>query len=299
MTQFGSVTTDAGTRGSIPRMPAFFGRQGGPRQRVDRPERHPQNVGACVATWVATQADPDTLAALLPAGFELAEPLLIVEAASLSGLPWLAGRGYEMVMVSVPVIFTQQGVPIVGRLELVTWENCADAIVSGRDELGFNKVYADGIILTEAEDHISWSVSWGGTQFLSIEVALDDEDRGAPTWNSGPVFHYRVLPRTGQWGETELEQVTAPTASPTSMTVVSTKTGQGKIRFESATFDELPTLVHIVNSLASLALGGVVSSGHSRMTGWSDIESMRIVAAWAAAPPRIHSLRGESGNSNV
>ena len=41
----------------IPRMPALFGRQGGPRQRHDRDEGYPANVGSTLATWVAARAD--------------------------------------------------------------------------------------------------------------------------------------------------------------------------------------------------------------------------------------------------
>jgi hypothetical protein len=104
----------------IPRMPAMFGRQAGPRQRTDRDEGYRTDTGSTLATWVAIEADEHDLAGLLPPGFTVREPLLIVEAVTLSGLPWLAGRGYEMLLVSTPVNYAVGDAEHHGRLELVT-----------------------------------------------------------------------------------------------------------------------------------------------------------------------------------
>lgn len=286
-----STDHEASTTG-IPRMPTFFGRQGGPRQQVFSLDRHPYTEGTTLSSWIAIHADSSQLTALLPHAFELAEPLLIIEGASLSRLPWLAGRGYELISVSVPVVFVGQGSRIVGRLELVTWENHADPIVSGREELGFNKVFADEITceVDEAAGLVNWSASWGGTRFLHFEVLLDSPLTSMPTWRSGPTFHHRVLPRTGQWGELEVEQITANTDATAAMSLVSARRGSGSARFVAGTFQELPTLVHIVNALAGIPLGEVRDAGHAVLTGWSDLAEMKIVATRAVEPPAIHEL---------
>ncbi|ABW12435.1 conserved hypothetical protein [Parafrankia sp. EAN1pec] len=153
------------TYDGIPRMPALFGRQGGPRQRPEGPGMYRAGDGNTLVTWVAARADADRLAALLPAGFELTDPLLIVEAATLSNLPWLAGRGYEFLVVSTPVVYTTAGAEHRGRLELVTWEDCPDAIISGREELGFNKMYADTMSRHTGNDgkSVRYRAAWDGT----------------------------------------------------------------------------------------------------------------------------------------
>lgn len=273
-------------------MPVLFGRQGGPRQSATSPGRHSTTVGRTLLSWVAMHADAEQLQALLPRGFELGEPLLVVEGASLHGLPWLAGRGYQLMSVSIPVVFTAQGRRTHGRLELVTWENLADPIVSGRDELGFSKIYADSITceVTEALDAVRWAAAWDGTRFLEMEVSLTGALTSPPSWRTGPVFHYRVLPRTGAWGEVEVEQVTANTEEALSATIVAAQTGDGVARFLPSGFDALPTLVHVVDVLAGLALGPAQDAGHLELTGWSDAADMRIVAAWPVDPPVIHEL---------
>lgn len=289
-----SIDQVANTAG-IPRMPAFFGRQGGPRQRVSDQLRHSNAAGTTSATWLAVEADKAQLVALLPRGFELAEPLLIVEGASLRQLPWLAGRGYELVSVAVPVIFVEGRRPVRGRLELVTWENLADPIISGREELGFNKVFADRIDFRrdEAAGCVSWKVGWGGTQFLEFTVsdlALPTGGTTVPSWRMGPTFHYRVLARTGEWGALEVEQVTTNTSAATEMRPLSTEEGHGSVQFRSASFEQLPTLSHIVNALSAAARGEVRAAGHAELQGWSDMHDMRIVADWPVTPPVLHEL---------
>jgi hypothetical protein len=221
----------------IPRMPAMFGRQVGPRQRPDRNEGYPANVGSTLATWVAVEADGDALAALLPAGFALAEPLLIVEAVSLSNLPWLAGRGYEMLLVSTPAVYSAADVEHRGRLELVTWEDRPDAITSGREELGWNKVYADTMTRHTGADgrSVRYMAAWGGTAFFEMDVALKRTPAPPAAWRNGPLMHYRVFPRTERWGELEVEQVTGHPASPPLASMRSLQSGTGSCRFNAAT----------------------------------------------------------------
>ncbi|WP_431236000.1 acetoacetate decarboxylase family protein (plasmid) [Mycolicibacterium psychrotolerans] len=260
-------------------MPALFGRQPGPRQRHDSEAWHSTSAGTTLATWIAAKADPLSLEHLLPSGFTLAEPLLIVEAISLHGLPWLAGRGYDMLLVSTPVIFATGTGPCRGRLELVTWEDCPDAIVSGRDELGWNKVYADNLSRFTAADGntIQYRAAWHGARFFEMNVTLT---RGIPRrsgWRKGPLMHYRVIPRTGVWDRLDVEQVTAHTVSPPLTRMRALRSATGTFRFHPASFEELPTLCHIVNRLADIPLGEVVDAGHARTAGWSDIHDIHIL----------------------
>lgn len=292
------------TYAGIPRMPALFGRQAGPRQRFDRTEGHPLDVGSATVTWVAAPADAEHLRRLLPKGFELAEPLLVVEAVTTADLPWLAGRGYELLTVSVPIVFIQNSNRVAGKLALVTWEDCPDAIISGREELGYNKVYADSMSRIESADgtSIRYTAGWGGTTFFDLDlrtrteppthVTASTELEESSTWRNGPTFHYRVLPRTGEWGKLEVEQVTAnsaPSAFPPGA-ISKNQSATGTFRFIPTTFDALPTLVHIVNTLAEIPLGSPVDAGSMIVNGWNDISDMRIVASWPVDPPEPHQF---------
>lgn len=266
------------TYDGIPRMPALFGRQAGPRQRPDIPGLWPVSAGQTTSTWVVSETDPERLRALLPEHFELAAPLLVAEAATLEGLPWLAGRGYELLMLSVPVIYRGQE-EHKGRLEIVTWENFPDAIISGREELGWNKVYADRMGRRFSEDGKTtfYSASWGGTTFFDMQVNHDKLLPRFKDWRKGPLLHYRVLPRTGSWGELEVEQVTGAGFDGGLPALRSYKSGSGSMQFHPASFEQLPTLCHIVNTLASLPMLQTVDAGSARVKGWGDLADMRIL----------------------
>jgi hypothetical protein len=279
-------STPGRTWEGIPRMPATFGRQGGPRQRPDRNQGYPTNVGSTLATWIAVEADEAHLAALLPPGFAIAEPLLIVEAVTLSGLPWLAGRGYEMLLLSTPVTYAAGDIEHRGRLELVTWEDCPDAILSGREELGWNKVYADTMTRHTGQDGKTgrYLAAWGGTTFFELEITLNRTPALPAGWREGPLMHYRVLPRTGEWGHAEIDQVTANSASPPITAMRSLVSGSGSFRFIPAGFERLPTLSHIVERLAAISLGQVVDAGEARTASWTDVADIRILSSAAPAP---------------
>lgn len=270
----------------IPRMPALFGRQPGPRQRPDRNEGYPAKGASTLASWVVARADANALKTLLPVGFTLAEPLLIVEAVSLSNLPWLAGRGYEMLMVSVPVTYKNGDLEQQGRLELVTWEDCPDAILSGREELGWNKVYADTMKRHSGNDgkSVRYIASWGGTRFFDMEITLKCLPGIPGSWRKGPLMHYRVLPRTGAWGELEVEQVTAAPAMVPLTSMRSLKGGIGCFRFYPATFEQLPTLAHVVNRLAAIQLVEVVDAGQAQVAAWTRLHDMQVLSSTSPIP---------------
>ncbi|MGW4369735.1 acetoacetate decarboxylase family protein [Nocardia takedensis] len=271
-------TTPGATYDGIPRMPAVFGRQPGPRQQPHRPGRYPADRGRALATWVAVRVDPDQLTALLPTGFTLLDPLLITEVVSLSELPWLAGRGYEMAILSVPVHYTAPaGTRHRGRLALVVFEDCPDAIISGRDELGWSKVYADTMTRTTDGATTTYTIAWGGTEILRLHADLTTPLPNLASWRAGPLMHYRVLPRTGIWGHLEVEQVTASDARPGLLSMRSLRTGTGHMTFTTAGFDRLPTLAHITDTLAALRLGDTVDVGQARIAGWQDLHDMHIL----------------------
>jgi hypothetical protein len=59
----------------------------------------------------------------------------------------------------------------------------------------------------------------------------------------------------------------------------SVRRGRGTFAFQRATFEDLPTLHHILNRLAAIELSETVDAGHARTAGWQDVRDIRVVSA--------------------
>lgn len=55
----------------------------------------------------------------------------------------LAGHGYNVTTFNVPVTYCGTNDEIKGQYQLAIWENHADPIICGREQLGYSKIYAD------------------------------------------------------------------------------------------------------------------------------------------------------------
>ena len=252
--------------GRIYRMPTHFGPAPGPRQVPDGimidPKRSPRR--ASVAASFLT--DPVMLEQHLPEGFTLAgEPVVTVEFHHMTDIDWLAGRGYTMIWVSWPATFTGHRDRATGKFLAVVWENLADPIITGRDEIGHPKLYAEIAEPRRWNGAQICTAGWMGFRFLELEVSqLHDADpvRLGVAASDGTLM-LKYEPRTGAWGETDLCQVTLTPAADPDNHIEHRQTGAGTVRFHKASWSDLPTMHHVVNALAALpvieARGGSVT----------------------------------------
>jgi hypothetical protein len=184
-----------------------------------------------------------------------------------------------MIFVSWPAAFTGRRDHAIGRFLAVIWENLADPIIAGRDEIGHPKLYA------EIEQPRYWDgaqigvAGWMGFRFLDVTVAelRDAAPPPARTPSDGTMM-LKYLPRTGARGETDLQQVTITPAGDPDMTIERQQTGVSAVRFHRASVSDLPTMHHVVNALADLpvieARGGALT--HSHGSKWS--RDQRVLA---------------------
>jgi hypothetical protein len=239
----------------ISRMPALFGPTPGPRQWPSGAARAGSTQGTRAEISFHVPVDGQALSGLLPPGVTVAEPATAtVTFASLRGLEWLAGRGYNLVEVSASV----RAAPLDGALAqfvLVVFENMADPIISGREELGWSKVYADISDVHLPVSDAELSVRWDGFEFLAGRV--DDLD-GAPDpgVTPRPRLHLKTIPATGAWGEDDCRYFTTLPPDDPFRTVEQRAAGTGSIQLREGSFQELPTLVNIVRGLGDLSLTG-------------------------------------------
>jgi acetoacetate decarboxylase len=254
--------------GRIYRMPTHFGPAPGPRQLpdgvADDPKRSPRRLS--VAASFLT--DPALLSRHLPEGFILAgEPIVTVEFHYLTEIDWLAGRGYTMIHVGWPATFSGSRDNSTGKFLAVVWENLADPIITGRDEIGHPKLYAEIAEPRRWNGTQTCAAGWMGFRFLELEVsALRDSPVERSTSITGGTLMLKYVPRTGEWGATDVCQVTLTPATDPDKTIEHHQAGRGSVRFNRAAWHDLPTMHHVVNALADLPVlemrAGSVTRSH-------------------------------------
>ena len=236
------------------RMPTHFGPQPGPRQQPDGVARESKHSPRTLTVSASFLTDAVLLERHLPEGFALVgEPVVTVDFHYMTAIDWLAGRGYNMIFVSWPAAFVGRRDKASGRFLAVIWENLADPIIAGRDEIGHPKLYA------EIEEPRLWDgaqigvAGWMGFRFLDIRVSELRNAAPAPAKTSSDgTMMLKYVPRTGARGEADLQQVTITPAGDPDMTIERQQTGVSAVRFHRAGMSDLPTVHHVVNALADL-----------------------------------------------
>jgi hypothetical protein len=255
----------------IYRMPTHFGPAPGPRQMPEGIKADAKNSPRRLSVAASFLTDPKLLERHMPEGFALTgEPVVTVESHHMTEIDWLAGRGYTMIWVSWPASFIGQRDRATGRFLAVVWENLADPIITGRCEIGHPKLYAEIPEPRFWEGAQVCSAGWMGFRFLDMSVSdLRDQPPPAKSPSDGTLM-LKYVPRTGAWGESELQQVTLSPAADPDLTIERQRTGVGHVRFHKATWSDLPTMYHVVNALAELPVieprGGSVACSRGGKT---------------------------------
>ena len=267
------------------RMPYGFGPTCGPRQGPDGLPFDWRGSGR-LTVGCSFLTDAAALQALLPPGFTLAgEPVVTVEFHALSSLAWLAGRGYSMLQVKFPARFAGKEDNVTGSFLCVLWENLADPILSGREELGFAKLWCELPPPRTFGDRVTCDASWLAHPFAELTVGdlVEAEPKMPPLQGMGALksdgtLHYKYLPATPAWDKAAVEHAClspAVSSAGSPMKVERLRVGTGSVKFLPTTWEQMPTQFHIVSALAALPQreqrGGLVAE----LRGGSDYADQR------------------------
>ena len=264
------------------RMPLVFGPTAGPRQGPDGGKFDMSKTPRTTAT-VSFLTEPEALRGLLPPGCEpVGEPIVTVEHTELRELAWLAGRGYSMLGVKYPARFVGDTEQLNGTFLAVLWENMPEPILSGREEIGWAKIYCELPPPRVFEHQTHYRAVWDGHVFLNM--TLEDLSPGDPPPPPSPdhagLLHHRFLPKVSTKGETEVEQmILTPASAGPQVHYDRVLRGSGKVEFVPSRWEQLPTMFHIVNKLAALPVvewrgGSLIDS-----RGASDLSNQRILTS--------------------
>ncbi len=258
------------------RMPTHFGPRTGPRRGPAGERFACQDNPRSTVYAISFLTESDSLASLLPPGFSLhGEPVATLSANYMSEIEWLAGRGYNTLGLTFPARFQGQVDDVLGHFLTVLWENLADPIITGREELGYAKIYCElpNPTVLRGEHHIS--ASWLGFRFLDMRISDLQPATPQPPANSLPSLHYKYVPRTGEWGTADVAYATMTPAEAPNRRVIDHAIGAGSFAFTRPRWEDMPTQVTIVNALADLPVLEMRGASFTRSIGGKDLRDTR------------------------
>lgn len=265
------------------RMPTHFGPSLGPRQGPDGQGFSGTDSTKDTVIQATFEAEAKQLENFLPPGFSLRQPgTITLSFAYATNIAWLAGRGYSTFGVSIPTHFCGQNDQVDGDLLLVFWENMADPIITGREDLGFAKLYCEIPNPQFIDDKVICRASWDGCQFASLELSglksIAPNELPASQSSDG-TLHYKYIPKTGCPGEADAAYPVLTPADDPYMSIEKAMIAKtATCHFRLSTWEELPTLVNIVNAFAELRLGSCIEATILYTHGGKDLSDQRILS---------------------
>lgn len=205
-------------------------------------------------------------------------------------IPWLAGRGYNTLGVSFPVEFTGKQDKARGTFLLILWENLTDPIITGREELGFSKLYAELPPARMFADTARVTASWLEFPFLDIEmtgltqapapaapVPAAAAAASPPSGDLRGQMHWKYMPRTGEWGKADASYAVITPAGGSTQRTLERWTGKGTVKFHRARWEDMPTQYMVVNAFADLEVVEFRGATITKSVGGKDLSDQRII----------------------
>ncbi|MGE0304569.1 MAG: acetoacetate decarboxylase family protein [Acidimicrobiia bacterium] len=160
MRQLGRVPLEAGRRYDLP---ATFG-----------PSLLPDvtRIESVRTISIPFVTKPAALSELLPPWFGPADVATVtVSHLMYDGVDYIAGRGYNVLAVSLAARFPGREVPIDAPYAVVMWENLTAPIVAGREFLGHAKIFGEVGDVVEQAETMAFTCAEFGTPLVQGEVA--------------------------------------------------------------------------------------------------------------------------------
>jgi hypothetical protein len=265
------------------RMPTHFGPATGPRRGPDGRGFPCETSPKSTSVSVSFLTERDALEVHMPPGFSVGEePVVTVTATYITEIDWLAGRGYNTLGVSWPATFRGQRDHVSGSFLSVLWENLADPIITGREELGFSKIYCELPTPNVYHGDYHCTASWLGFKFMDLRVSnlqeVPDDVRAAAEQPKGDgTLHYKYIPRTGEWGTADVAYAVLTPAATPNRRILSMQRGSGEVAFHPARWEDLPTQYQIVNAIHALPILEVRGATVVKTIGGKDLSDQRIL----------------------
>jgi acetoacetate decarboxylase len=211
---------------------------------------------------VTFETDRAELERYIPEELKLRAPEVQVGLSQLTEINWLGGGRYNLVLVTVPVRYDGTKDHVDAAYPLVVWENRTAPILTGREQTGVPKIFADIEDLHIYRPHYATSVSYEGNTFLSMQFEAKGQMTGKELETAKLQFRpldligWRYIPKVGAPGA-DLSQFIH---FPQWMEVEKVYTGTGTVKWTELSVMQNPRQHHIIKALASLPVKKVIQS---------------------------------------
>ncbi|UNI15370.1 hypothetical protein JDV02_001907 [Purpureocillium takamizusanense] len=204
----------------------------------------------------------------------------------LRNLDWLGGGGYNLLSLYLhDVQYTKKdGTKLNGFYCPVTFEDCADPIIAGREDLGWPKLFSEIDVQQPSAGIMEVSLSWRGAKWASFWLrglqekgteAADDSSNTATPPEDGIFLHKHVPGISGRFHEADADyDVFIPKPFGKDMSErhasrdkpVMLVAEEAGVEFIPLGPSKLPTIHHIVSRIAELPnLGNTVGTLKTEM----------------------------------
>jgi hypothetical protein len=279
------------------RQPIVFGPMPGPRQDWMGRDRALKSTQSTFTTAsIKFKTSRTLLQNLFPNDrYRFTSPSTVARASfsqtTLGGMDWLGGGGYRHIGLYIHgVQYTKEdGTVLKGTYMPILFENLADPIVSGREELGMPKLYT-AIDVHQRNESYRLQTSWQGAVWGHFELeGLEDQDPSIDAGTIGGeaddgILVHRYMPKIGKEykGQAEAEYpVFVPHAAeskvvPSKVTRLQ-RTTKAKVEIHGLDWDALPTLHHVVSRLGEIPIDEIIDAKVVSGVGVPDVSSaMRV-----------------------
>ncbi|KAJ2993393.1 hypothetical protein NUW58_g1855 [Xylaria curta] len=275
------------------RMPVSFGPMPGPRQSFEGQPRKADS-STFITTSIKFKTSRTLLQNLFPSKlFHFKSPGTVAYASfsqtTLNKMEWLSGSGYRHMGLYIHgVQYAQKSGEILdGTFLPVLFENLADPIVSGREELGMPKLYCS-LDIWRSEKSMRIQANWRGAVFGNIVLeGLQDvspsEDKGTIGGEDDQgILAYKYVPQVGNRGKPDVEYATFVSHAEEARVVPSKilrvlKAKHASVSFDPLDWEALPTLHHVSSRLAEIPIYEVISAKIVEGLGVPDVSSARRI----------------------
>ena len=244
------------------------------------------------------KSDPDAIRALLPECYApAAEPIVTVGFMDARSVDFLAGNGYRLASVSVSARYDGNEDHLDGRYVLVMFENDTTAIVTGREQYGIPKVYADITpVRTVDPQHLRCEASLWGHLILGIDVTTPLKSQNAVIRkaaahrsSNNAIFGYKYIPAVDDPPDADYPMVMWVDYQFDDLWLGS----EGELYFGEVSRKDIGHFYPLVEALKSLPVRSVIMTSRARgrrssavtsAGGWPDGRISAVMLATSLAP---------------